>query len=259
MNPPPLAVRLFRFLSVSALWISFISVFWILLLSRLSGRPFDPTASLLLFLLTFAVYAADHAGGSAEDLMNNPGRAWLAKYHVKKLATLSYCAAVLIVISWDASKLPCVLVVGLAGAAYTARIRGIRPKDILGVKTLIVASSTAICRAGLVGGAWWLYVLVFLVMVIDTVLCDLRDIKGDAVEGVRTLPVVLGRQLTLAILAGVDVIIFTISPIVAMVGAGLIWYFRKERCSLSYDLLVDGWMLWAVVLLLLESALVAFF
>jgi hypothetical protein len=235
------------------------SVFWIVLLSRLTGYPYDPVASVILGLVTWPVYAADHAGGSKEDLMNNPGRAWLAKYPVKKLAALVYIAALIITAWWDATKLPCVLVVGLAGAAYTARIRGIRPKDILGMKTLIVASSTAICRAGLVGGAWWLYVLVFLVMVIDTILCDMRDIKGDAAEGVRTIPVMLGRGRTLALLAAVDVIIFTLSPIVVMVGAGLIIYFRKERCSLSYDLLVDGWMLWVVMLLLLESALVTFF
>jgi hypothetical protein len=235
------------------------SIFWIMLLCQLSGRPFDPIDSVVLTLLTFAVYAADHAGGSKEDLMNNPGRAWLANYPVKKLAALAYCAALLITIWWDASKLPCVLVVGLAGAAYTARIGGIRPKDIPGVKTFIVASSTAICRAGLVGGEWWLYILVFLMMVIDTVLCDMRDIKGDAAEGVRTIPVMLGREPTLAILAGVDVIIFALSPIVATVGAGLIWYFRKERCRLSYDLLVDGWTLWAVALLFLKSALVALF
>jgi hypothetical protein len=235
------------------------SVFWIVLLCQVSGLPYDPIASVILGLVTWAIYAADHAGGSAEDLTNNPGRAWLAKYPVKKLAALAYLLAIIITIWWDAPKLPCVLVVGLAGAAYTARIRGVRPKDILGVKTLIVASSTAICRAGLVGGAGWLYALVFLVMVIDTVLCDMRDMKGDAAEGVRTIPVVLGRGATLAILAVVDVIIFTLSPIVAMVGAGLIWYFRKERCSLSYDLLVDGWMLWAVVLLLLESAFVTLF
>jgi 4-hydroxybenzoate polyprenyltransferase len=225
------------------------SVFWIVLLSQLAGQPYDPTASIILGLVTWAVYAADHAGGSAEDLMNNPGRAWLAKYPVKKLAAPAYLLAIIIVAWWDASKLPCVLVVGLAGAAYTTRIRGIRPKDILGMKTLIVASSTAICRAGLVGGAWWLYVLVLLVMVIDTILCDMRDIKGDTVNGVRTIPVILGRSRTLMLLAIIDIFIFTLSPILAAIGLCLIIYFGKERPSLAYDFLVDGWILWGAILI----------
>ncbi|MGB5099784.1 MAG: hypothetical protein WBN94_04205 [Methanothrix sp.] len=107
MNLPLSAVRLFRFSSVAALWISFMAVFWIVLLSRLAGQPYDPIASVILCLVTWAIYAADHAGGSAEDLMSNPGRAWLAKYPVKKLAALAYLLALIIVAWWDVSKLPC--------------------------------------------------------------------------------------------------------------------------------------------------------
>lgn len=252
-----LAVRLFRVLSVSAIWISLMSIFWIAVLCGLSNRPFDPMAALILLLLTFAIYAADHAGGSKEDLLNTPDRAWLAKYPIKLLAAIAYLMALLITIWWDASKLPCVLVVGLAGVLYTLTIRGVRLKNAPGVKTFVVASSTAICRAGLVGGAAWLYVLVFLVMIIDTVLCDMRDVRGDAAEGVRTMPVMFGRGRTLAILAAVDVLIFTfLSQIVAMVGAFLIIFFRKERPGLSYDLLVDGWMMWVAVLLFIYGDLI---
>jgi len=95
-------------------------------------------------------------------------------------------------------------------------------------------------------------------MIIDTVLCDMRDVRGDAAEGVRTMPVMFGRGRTLAILAAVDVLIFTfLSQIVAVVGAFLIIFFRKERPGLSYDMLVDGWMLWTAIALFVYGYLVA--
>ena len=253
------AVRLFSFLVVSSLWIAFALAFRPALLCLVGGLPIDPVACLITSLVMFAIYARDKVSGSKEDLVNNPQRAILAKYPIKTLTTISYVAAIALVVWWDASKLFAVLVPGIGGAVYTARICGVRPKDLLGVKNLIVASVSAVCYAGLVCGAWWLYVLAFLLVFIDTVLFDIRDIKGDAAEGVRTLPVVLGKQRTLVILAGLDVLLCMLSPVVAVFGAIWIVYFRKERHSLSYDLLVDGWAIWALILLHLNMNLVAFF
>ncbi len=246
-------IKIFNLLSVSALWIAFCGIFWIAL-CKLSGQPFDYFKALILFLITFAIYLGDHASGSKEDLLNNPDRAILAKYPAKHIAILAYVIAIIIVVVTDLSKLPYAIVPGIAGAVYTMRIGSIRPKDLPGMKTLIVTTSTAICRGGLVGGAEWLYVLVFLVMIIDTVLCDLRDIEGDRISDVRTIPVMLDRSRTLAILAVIDIGLFALCPIVAAIGLGLIWYFRKERNNLSYDLWVDGWMLWAWIFLIFFSS-----
>lgn len=222
--------------------------FWIAILCDLSGKPFDPIAAIVLCLVTFAIYALDRAGGSKEDLLNNPGRAILAKYPIKQLAYLSYVLALFIVVATDFSKIPFVLVPGIAGFLYTSRIAGIRPKDLPGCKTLIVAGSTAICRAGLIGGAPWLYVLVFLAMIIDTVLFDLKDIRGDKENGVRTIPVILGRRKTLLILAIVDLMLFAFSTEIAILGAVWLAYFAKDRPIWQYDFLVDGWMMWALFL-----------
>lgn len=216
------------------------------LLCAVSGRSVDLIACLAVPLITFAIYAPDKVSDSKEDLINNPGRAILAKYPIKWLAALSYTAAIVLVAWWDASKLFAVLVPGLGGIVYTARIGGVRPKDIPGMKNLIVATVSAICYAGLTGGPLQLYVLAFLLIFIDTVLFDIRDIRGDAAESVRTLPVLLGRKRTIAILVALDGVLATLSPIIAMWGAVLIWYFGKERHSLSYDLLVDGWAIWVL-------------
>jgi len=71
---------------------------------------------------------------------------------------------------------------------------------------------------------------------------------------------VLGRAPTMLILAAVDLLIFVLSPIVAIFGALLLLYFRKERDIFCYDFLVDAWMMWvALALWLLEWSHITIF
>mgnify|MGYP001222994875 CR=1 FL=1 len=179
----------------------------------------------------------------------------LADYHLDRIAAGAYVVAFILACYWMPDKILAVIVPGIAGGLYATKIGRFRPKDLPAMKTLIVASSTAICRAGLVGGGPWIYALVFLMMVVDTVLCDLRDVPGDARAGVMTIPVLIGREKTLIGLAAICATLAYFSLFVAMSGLFLVFYFRKERHSLSYDLLVDGWtmFLWAV---LFENALI---
>jgi 4-hydroxybenzoate polyprenyltransferase len=249
MNAIKSIYMVFGNLCISSFWIAFVSAFGPVMLCKIAKLPLSPVASLIVFLVTFGVYAFDKVSGSKEDLQNNPRRANLAKYPIKQLAALSYGAAILIVAITDIWKLPCVLIVGLAGLLYTVKIWGVRPKDVLGIKNLLVASSTAICYAGLVSHKLWLYELTFLLIFIDTTIFDLRDMIGDRAAGVRTLPVVLGRAPTMLILAAVDLLIYVLSPIVSIIGAFLLLYFRKERDILCYDFLVDAWMMWVVLAL----------
>ena len=169
----------------------------------------------------FAIYAWDRVSGSVEDLLNNPDRAWLARYstQIKWLAVFSYVAAVAVIAQSDLSKVPYVLVPGLAGALYTIRVGPYRPKDLPGLKTFIVASATAISYGGLIGGPVWIYLLAGLINSVDTTISDIRDIEGDRVAGVRTMPVLLGRQRTLAVLVTIDLCIAYFSLAVAAYGA----------------------------------------
>jgi 4-hydroxybenzoate polyprenyltransferase len=260
MNLIQSANRLFSFFCVSSVWISLVSAFAPVLLCKIGGLPLDPVACLAVFLTTFAVYSFDKVSGSKEDLLNTLERAILAKYPIKKLAALSYLLAIILIAATDVWRLPSVLVFGLSGLLYTARISGVRPKDVPGAKNLIVAGSTAVCYVGLIGGSWALYVLAFLVIFIDTVLFDMRDIIGDRAAGVRTLPVIIGRVYTQMILILANIIVYAFSPVAALYGVFLIAYFRRERHSLRYDLLVDAWMMWTVfMLLIMERPQIPFF
>jgi len=239
-------IYIFRLLSISSIWIALSASLGPAIICKIYNLPYDPTASVLVFLVTWAVYAIDKVSGSREDLLNDPDRAMLAKYPIKRLAAFAYVAAIVLVTVWRPIAIYAVLAPGIAGALYTAQICGYRPKDIPLVKNLIVAAATAFCYGWLTGSG---YMLIFLLMMAGTIFSDLRDICGDSMNGVQTLPVLLGSSRTLAVLAAIDVPIAFLSPVIAGMIGIFILYFSKQRPNLQYDLLIDGWMIWAYALL----------
>jgi hypothetical protein len=68
-------------------------IFWIASLCRISSLRFDSVAAIIL-----------------------------VKYPIKQIAVAAYVAAIIITFLWDASKLFAVVVPGIAGALYIARI-----------------------------------------------------------------------------------------------------------------------------------------
>lgn len=240
--------KIFRFLTTTSIWIAFCSVFRVALLAQVAAMPFDPRLGLAVGLDAFAVYLYDKITSSSEDQTNTPERAALARYPMWILVIFALFVAMLLCLSVDYTKLPYLLFFWVAGWLYAKPIAGVRPKDIPGAKTIIVAGASTICYSGIIGAPGWIYLLGFLIIALDTNLFDLRDIKGDTLAGVRSIPVLLGREKTLIFLCLLDVAIAMFDFSIALFGGLLIFYFRKERPNLMYDLLVDGWMLWVFLL-----------
>ncbi len=239
-------IYIFRLLSISSIWIALSAALGPAIICKIYGLPYDPIASAIVFLVTWAVYAIDKVSGSREDLLNDPDRAMLAKYPVKQFAMLAYVVAIVLATAWRPIAIYAVLAPGIAGAFYTARIGGIRPKDVPLAKNLIVAAATAFCHGWLTGCG---YMLIFLLILAGTIFSDLRDICGDAASGVRTLPVILGSSRTLMVLAAINIPIAFLSPVIAILIALFILYFSKQRPNLEYDFFIDGWMIWIYMLL----------
>lgn len=235
----------FELLVVFSIWISFIAACCPVLICQVYNVPYQHIWSIIAFLCVFFVYNMDKVSGSKEDLLNTPERAILANYPIKQIASIAYLLAILIVILADWHKLPSVLIFGLAGWIYTIPVFGHRPKEVPGLKSLIVASACSICFAGLVGTG---YMFMFLIILISTILFDVRDLAGDTAQGVRTLPVLLGTSRTIAGLAVLNVALAFYSLPSAAYGFILLWHFRKPRANLEYDFLVDGWPLFMVLI-----------
>jgi len=243
--------NIFQLLSLSSVWIGFSSFFRPYLLFMLTGTMPDLRLCLAVGLVAFSIYSLDKLSSSREDAINTPERAILHDKPILPVAILAYALAILLIFLTSPEALPYIFLPGLAGATYVARLPWIgRPKDLPAMKNIIVGMASAACYVGLVGWSWPLFAFAFLIIFIDTVLFDIRDVAGDRENGVRTLPVMLGMGPTLAILAGLNVAALAILPagwqMVAW-GYGLIWYFKEKRDPLMLDLLVDGWWQWGAV------------
>ncbi|MEI8004088.1 MAG: hypothetical protein WCG94_07095, partial [Methanothrix sp.] len=149
----------------------------------------EPSNAALIaaFLVTYAVYGYDRSKGGPEDEINRKGKTRGGKW----LPAVAYLAAIAIYPE------PIMLLPTVAGLLYTVRLPGIgRPKDLPGAKSIIVGSSVAGVGVGLWGWSWPVFAFMFLSVFINSVICDIRDIEGDRIHGVRTIPVMIGAKRT---------------------------------------------------------------
>jgi len=262
----------------------------VLLLSFLMhGVQVDTLLLVAAFALTFALYNLDRAVKQKEDLVNDPDRSRLfmgrrGTWVIVGVASLSVAAALgaeegLSVLLTLLS--PLVIYAGYSiGLPLMPRI-----KDIPGVKNVVLVATWALLptilpnlravqplgERGLLLSLLILY-FIFTKIMINSILFDVRDVRGDSVSGIRTLPVILGlppvRRLLVLLNASLILWIalcwlrgyFTAYlPILAanvLYGFWYIHFFTREpgQKRILVDLLVDGeWIPLAAVIALVSS------
>jgi len=256
---------------VSSLFLSISGVLMLYLSFLLFGVALKPILLCAMFLVVYSVYSLNRLTDQEEDAVNAPERSIFVEGNERFLlaaAAVSYIVA--LVLGWLESPFAALILLFpiISGIAYSKNIFsavGIpRLKDIFLVKSLIVASSWAVCAAFLpvlyLSGNFiklgFIFPFFFIKMFINTVLFDVRDVEGDALNGVRTIPVVIGikrtRQILLLIqsLLVIWLVLFSdlfnkyyIILIVSMIyGYLYILYFcnKNDHGNMSWDVLVDG-------------------
>jgi len=227
---------------------------------------------LSVFFMIFSIYNLNKLTDIKEDAVNVPDRAKYIKGKEKIFIfflLFSLTISLFLGVLQDILCVPIILFPIFIGVIYSVRVSSNLPrlKDITGIKNLVVAitwsvGSTFLPAICLPQKSNMLITLVFyfffLKSFINTVLFDIRDIEGDRLSGVRTIPVVFGREktknlllilnstlipwLAISYLSGffhhyLFVLIFTIAY-----GYGYILHFCKEGLKIgkSLDLIVDG-------------------
>lgn len=236
-----------------------------------------PILLCAMFFVIYSVYSLNRVTDQEEDAVNMPERSALVQGNEKLLmilAVVSYIVAVFL--GWLESPFAAfvLLVPIVSGIAYSKDVLSIigipRLKDIFFVKSFVVAFSWAACGALLPAlylenlfKLWFIFPFFFIKMFINTVLFDVRDVEGDTLNGVNTVPVVIGvsgtRRLLLTVqsLLAVWTIVFSnlfddyyIVLITSMIyGYLYILYFctEKIRNKTLLDMLVDGeWIITSV-------------
>ena len=265
------------FLMVSSVFTAFTSLTMLYFSFIILDVALKPVLLCAMFLVVYGVYSLNKLTDKEEDAVNMPARSTFIQGNERFLLTLavvSYIAALLI--GWFESPFAAgiLLVPFLSGIIYSTNslsIIGIpRLKDIFLVKSLIVASSWAVCAAFLPAiylhnpvKLCFTFPFFFIKVFINTVLFDVRDVEGDTLNGVKTIPVVIGIKRTRHILLLIQSLLvvwlvlfsdlfnkYYIILIVSMIyGYLYIRHFcnKNDHGEMSWDILLEGeWVLMGI-------------
>lgn len=208
----------------------------------MAGLPLDPVPPLVVFLLFYAIYTLDRAADAGADGRTHPERARFSTRHMRLMrasAVAAYAGALALAGTRGMAAVGVALLPLAALTLYSFPVlpRGVarrvgfaRLKEVLVLKNLVVAgtlSGTATllpvvaapgptagtsvaALGGFLFGRWW----------INSVVFDVRDERGDRANGLRTIPVVLGRARTLRILHAGNAVLA--AAVLVSVAAGVV-------------------------------------
>jgi 4-hydroxybenzoate polyprenyltransferase len=233
----------------------------------LYGIDVNITIIAASFLGVFSIYTLNKATDKREDRINRPDQSSRsATYYV----AVSFVTMILSLILGALVSLFAFLILltpTLVGILYSVRVspRLPRLKEIVGAKSVLVAFSWSLYGAFLpltLHGSDFpnialVFIYIFMQVIINTILFDFFDIKGDRESGIRTLPTVFGTEKTKKMLFVVNsslAIIITLCEIDGyflkvlpalffgvFYGYFIIWHFVREPVNrLSAELMIDG-------------------
>lgn len=269
---------IFSFLTVSSLWIAGLGFFKIYMAYIFLDVPPSYSVCFTVFLIAFSVYSLDKIVDMEDDITNMPQRqTFLSKRRklVLYCAIFAYLTAIMLTLLDKPLSIPLIFIPLIANAFYgTKLLPGVpRLKDIPVMKNVVVATTWAMIITLLPAIHMGLLMpkeiaLVFYFMIvktfIDTVLYDIRDVLGDRENGVRTMPVLLGKWRTVITLLIINSTLLpwlvfagsTVRPLALLLtiyGYMYILYFREKKNPYALDLVVEGeWMLASMLVLILE-------
>ncbi|WP_375769135.1 UbiA family prenyltransferase [Archangium gephyra] len=206
----------------------------------LAGLPAEPLPPLLTFLVIYAIYSLDRVTELHADRLTHPERASFSQRHARLIRGSAGAAYVLALVlagsrgPWSVAvtllPLAALLLYSfpVLPRAVARRVGFSRLKEVFVLKNLWVAATlaaTPVLLAGVFHGGVGhstplLAIGAFLLgrWAINVILFDVRDEAGDRANGLRTLPVVLGRARTLRLLQGLNALLAVLAVAVPLLG-----------------------------------------
>ena len=225
---------------------------WVIVTCLLLELPLDWLLVVLAFVLAIAFYTRDRLDGNEQnaDLTAMPGRTrWVQSHtpHLRRLVWFNFALAIMLLMMRPTAWPPILAGLGFA-LTYTVRWlpwRGKRVawKHLPGMKMPFVAILwtilTVITPITVYGNLWqvrsWQIVIsICLLIMIQILINDLRDLKVDKLYGTLSLPVLVGdgaaRRIgyLLAGLAALCAPISSMLPLIALYSAFLLWRYRHQ-------------------------------
>jgi 4-hydroxybenzoate polyprenyltransferase len=271
--------KVLRFMVSSSILLALNGVMVVVFGFFLDSSTIMPPLLFAAFLVTFAVYGLNKFTDKAEDSINRPETFPKASGHylVFSIVAMAFGFLIGLLESTLAFFVLCAPV--MIGVIYSVRISKSIPrlKEVVGVKSLVVAASWALTGCLLPDSFSTaklqviviVFVFIFLRIFVGTILCDVLDTKGDLATRVETIPIKLGRNNTkklvillnsLGILLPIyceatGILIRFVPALIFGIVYGYlaIWFFFKNNCKrFTAGLILDGeWIPIVIIICLL--------
>jgi len=228
----------------------------------------NPNIYVSAFFLTVTVYNLDRINGPKEDTINDPQK--LSLYTGKKktwaiILSISLTGCFALILATNVRLLSVFLVPLITSILYGKSVVFPRLKNVLIVKNIVLVSTWTFMATAIPGlstrhdtsHVLFTAYFLFIKLLINSILFDLRDIKGDRAAGVKTLPVALGREptyqlllllnsalvpwlITCRLLNYFQPYLFSLTFSIIYGFGYIVWVFKKERARILFDVIIDG-------------------
>jgi len=212
----------------------------------ITAGHYDGNFTLIIaYVATLIVYSFDYFSSADKDASTNPGRAaYFSGMAGSFLYRILICGAVLVVSLALYANVWLTLVVvsmALAGIAYPALFKkltryvpGFKNVYTSGVWTSGIILGVLACGAASTDTAVaLLFLFLFMRSLGNVVFFDLKDVPSDRAEGLATLPVLLGRERTFALLHILNVVSFL--PLAAGALAGMLPPYALTLVAIGFS------------------------
>jgi len=198
----------------SSILVSISGAFRIYLAALLLGTQVNLLTCAAGFLIIYSVYTLDRTLDSKEDLINREELTGLSKQTGLTLVIVTFLLGSIGFA--NEGLLVYAFLPFVTGYLYSKGIKigkyFLRLKGGLGVKNIVVGVTWGLCTVGVAGlsnnlPAVLIVLLLFGVKTfVNSVLDDFKDVKGDCLAGIKTLPSCYGTKKTREILLGVHLL-----------------------------------------------------
>jgi 4-hydroxybenzoate polyprenyltransferase len=256
-----------KFFTSNALLLAFDGPLVVFFGYMLYGITANFTILLASFLGVFSIYTLNKATDKKEDRVNRPDQPSRSTTYYVAVSLVTMISSLILGASVSLFAFLILLTPTMVGVLYSVRVspRLPRLKEIVGAKSLLVAFSWSLYGAFLplalnssdFPNIALVFTYIFAQVIINTILFDFFDTKGDRESGIKTLPIVFGTEKTKKMLFFINSSLATLITFCEIEGYFLkvlpalffgvvygyfiIWHFVREPINrLNAELMIDG-------------------
>ena len=226
--------KIFNWLVMADIYASLIAAGIVPITIAVLGLPLDVLSMLMVFFPALFVYTLNRQSDQDIDALNVPARTKFVVQNgwiVLVFATGGFFSLLTYAFMTNFQVFLLFAIVFILGLFYSFPIlyplRNIlgfeRFKDRLGVKNALISAMyggavlvpVVNAHAAITHVVLLLFFFIFIRLFIISVLFDFRDVKGDAIKNINTIPIVFGKEKTFLFLHALNILTLVIFAIIA--------------------------------------------